>query len=271
MTSATLKSELTLEARVVALVYSSAVALAIGSAFVTTYTDFKIVSSSPLLAATVTIPVQAPPPDLRFRIPPKDDVLRFGFPEPVELNPLVEPVADTMVRSFEPASRTLALAVVASELRREVVVGASTAAANVAKVQASPVETVMSATPSGWKDLGMSLLLGFQDPYPYSLVYGTAVAWQNHKSFEKYYGGAVYDPTFAGGEVPKPLSFEFLSAAKARVDSCLSASSVKLKQQMACPPQPENTTLMGLPKKELVIERTSRELEIQHTIGSIFR
>jgi hypothetical protein len=87
MTTASLSSQLLRETRLLGLLYPAAVILGIGSAFVSTHTNLKIVTSEPRSVASppVAAEVSKPVPPLRLtpianQPPTESNAWEFGFP-----------------------------------------------------------------------------------------------------------------------------------------------------------------------------------------------
>lgn len=147
MSTATLKTEIALEAKLMAWVYLGAIVVGCGSAFITTHTRFKIVTSGAVPPSVVQPAPAAPAP----RVGPAPVPLKFGFPDPVELDPYVEPVTDAVARSMEPSRQVYAYG-------RSIVIGPD------GLLEPDRVDSYL----------------------PNSVVVDTALAWQKTKLFETY-------------------------------------------------------------------------------------
>ena len=163
MTGATLKTELALETRLIAWVYLGAIVLGCGSAFITSHTSFKIVTSGTVPPPELrSAPVAAPP-----KVVPEPATLKFGFPDPVELDPFVEPVVDMVAQSPERSQPFYAL--------------------NGGRVVAMALDGMFK-----------QFEFGAENTYlPNSVVIDTALAWQKTRSFQSYVAMEQVEKSFA--------------------------------------------------------------------------
>jgi hypothetical protein len=124
MTSAVL-SQFSKETRLLGYLYPAAIIFGIGSAFVTTHTDLKIVT---------TVPRLVPSPATKPILPPEHTIFEFGFPAPPPgpVKPVLDPVAQL---STQPVVTTKAAPALMTDTSADTTTDASAPATTVSGIR----------------------------------------------------------------------------------------------------------------------------------------